>query len=866
MSPSPRSIALPLLILMAAVLRPAAASPLPLPLEAPLVPGVASVAVTDDAAALLTNPAALGRSNLAGGLFLWDHAEHDTTRALSAMFGGRGFALGYQIENPQKSSRLQRILIGTGGTGRGPLWIGSRSSYEWQRIGRRGAAWRWDMGLLFRPISALSVGVVARDLNQDKLFEIPYKRTYTAGVAVRPLPGNLRSRLSLYADATRPEDGPWRDMSTLHTGFWAEVFDGISFGAAVDGPVERFSDERHFSFGVRFDYLHSSLSSTTVYDDRDQARRHVEAIHFTSTRQRTVVREKVFTRVRIEGRLGDASESGLPIPWIGGPSQSSATPILRELENARKDPHVRGVLLELKPFSAGALSDDIRDHIVRVREAGKPVVVFMKEMSSRSQLYVASACDRIVLDEMGSAALLGIRADIPYLGEMLDSLGIRFEKVAHGKYKTAGEELILSEPSEGQTEALNSIIDDINEHQLRLISQGRKIDRSALDDLVSGKWWRADQALAAGLVDSLGDIRAARRILARLAGQKGEPEPVSARKWQYPDHDWVEGPKVAIVWLDGAITSGESSGGFLAGNTIGSETVVKQLRALEKRRDIKAVVLRIDSGGGDGLASDEIWRAVERLKQKGKKVVSSMSRVAGSGGYYIACNSDKIMAEPTTITGSIGVLALKPELTGFYERRRIHMATFQRGDWMGLLSSNHPLTDEERAHVQGAIDDFYGKFLGRVSAGRGMTPEAIDAVAQGRIWTGAQAKEIGLIDELGGLTDAVDMARNLAGLPKTARVEEIHRPESWFQRLLADDHVQTALSSQADKTALQLLGTGVLGSGMLGGETRAAALSGTTDPLARWLFRSSIRSAAAPADISPVRLENPLMEVLADGP
>ena len=663
---------------------PAAAdSPSP-PLEgAPLVPGVSSVAVTDDAAALLTNPAALGRSIPAGGYFLWDHTDNDTVRVGSALFGGRGFGLGYQVEQPQKSTRLQRVLIGSGGAGRGPLWIGSRGTYEWQKVGFRDSAWRWDMGLLYRPLPYLSVGLLARDLNQARLFSAVYKRTFVGGIAVRPLPGDLRTRLSIYADATHPEDGDWSETTTIHAGLWAEAIKGVSLGLAVDGPTDRFADEHLLSMGFRFDFLHSSISSNTVYNRDDRPARHVEAIHFTPIRQRTTVREEIYTRTTLAGRFGDAAESNLPLPLIGGPNRSSATPILRELENARKDPHVRGVLLEVKPFVAGALSDEIRDHVARVRAEGKPVVAFMKEMTSRSQLYVASACDRIVLDEMGGAALLGIRAEIPYLGEMLDSLGIRFEKVARGKYKTAGEELILSGPSEGQSEALNSIIDDINEHQLRLISEGRKIDRARLADLVSGKWWTAEEALAAGLVDSLGDVRAARRILARLAGKKGEPEPVSSRSWQYADYEWKQGPKVAVVWLDGAIMSGKSSGGIFSGNTIGSETVVAQLRALEKRKDVKSVVLRIDSGGGDALASDEIWRGVERLKGKGKKVVSSMSRVAGSGGYYIACNSDKIVAEPTTITGSIGVLALKAELTGFYDRRRIHMATFQRGDWMG---------------------------------------------------------------------------------------------------------------------------------------------------------------------------------------
>jgi protease IV len=827
--------------------------------ETPLVPGVSSVAVTDDAAALLTNPAALGRSVPAGGYFLWDHTDDDSLRVVTGLFGGRGFGLGYQAEQPRESTRLQRILIGTGGGGRGPVWIGVRTTYQWQRIETREAGWRWDIGLLCRPTSSLSIGFLAQDLNQEPFFTKVYKRTYTTGVAVRPLPADLRSRLSLYADLISPEEGTWKEQASIHSGFWSEIGKGVSLGAAVDGPIEHFSDDRRFSFGFRFDFLHASFSSALQLDQDDRLGRHVQALHFTPARQRTLVKSPTFARTAIGGRLGDEGESNLPLPLIGGPNGSSARPILRELETARKDPHVRGVLIELETVAAGALAEEIHDEIVRIRQAGKPVVAFSKDISGRSQILIASACDRVVLDEAGNAGLMGIRADIPYLGEMLDSLGFRFEKVAHGKYKTAGEQLILSEPSEGETEALNSVLDAINERQLRLIGEGRKIDRAKLEDLLSGKLWTAREALQAGLVDSLGDVRAARRILARLAGGRGEPQTVSARRWKYPDYEWAEGPKVAVVWLNGSIVNGKSSRGFLSGNTIGSETVVAQLRALEGRRDVKAVVLRIDSGGGDGLASDEIWRAVERLKHKGKKVVSSMSRVAGSGGYYIACNSDKIVAEPTTITGSIGVLALKPELTGFYDRRRIHMATFQRGDWMGLLSSNHRLTDEERAHLQGVIDDFYGKFLDRIVTGRGMSREAIDAVGQGRIWTGSQAKERGLIDELGGLKEAVDLARSLAGLPKDARVEEIHRPMSWFENMLAEEHVESVVRGGEERAAMRLLGTGVISD-----DTAAVSCSGIQDPLARWLFRSSIRRATVVGSDSPVRLENPVLEILAE--
>jgi protease-4 len=331
-----------------------------------------------------------------------------------------------------------------------------------------------------------------------------------------------------------------------------------------------------------------------------------------------------------------------------------------------------------------------------------------------------------------------------------------------------------------------------------------------------------------------------------MAEMKGEPGTVSTRDWDWRDDRWFRPARVAVLWLDGAIVDGRSERSFMGGNTMGSETVVAQIRALACRRDVKAVVLRIDSPGGSGSASDEIWRAVEELKKKGKKVVSSMSRVAGSGGYYIACNSDKIVADPMTITGSIGVLWLKSDVGGFYDRRRIHVETFERGKFMGINSSSTGLTPEEREMVQGAIDRFYDRFLDRVHTGRGMAREEIDAVAQGRIWTGRQALERHLIDRIGGLEEALRLAKDLAGLPEDVRVENIHRPPRWW--------FERGVSSVAARAGIWGLPPGTVDAAISFGLPR--------DPLAAWMAQRTLRRSSD----APVSLENPLLIFLAAEP
>jgi protease-4 len=821
-----------------------------------LPPEIGSVAVNDDGTALLTNPAAMCASVRSAFYLSWDHSNDNSDRIGSGILSTSGFGIGYQRRTLPGAERVTHFLIGGGGGRNARLSFGVRGDRESERRNPnlKDATWRWDLGALARPASFVSIGAVGHDVTQSKLLGGVLQRSYTAGIALRPIPGVAQTRLTLFADASGPENLPWRRYGSFHGGAWAEVAPGVQVGAAVDGPLGSFSKGRAFSFGVSLSGVEGSLIGGLFLDRQDKSARSVQAIQGVGSRQKTLVHPPVLARTGIDGIYGDESQGGLPLPIIGAAGSASIRPILRDLDNARRDPAVRGVLLDLGSVSAGALGDEIRERITRLRESGKPVVAFSREISSRGEYFIASACDRIVLDEAGDVSSLGMRIDLPYYGEMLDSLGIRFEKVAHGKYKTAYEDLAQGHASEGQIESLNSVLDDVNGHFLDSVSRDRKIPREKLEELCDGRILVAEDALAAGLVDSLGDQRAARRILARMAGMKGEPGTVSTRDWDWRDDRWSRPARVVVLWLDGAIVDGRSERGFLGGNTMGSETVVAQLRAISRRHDVKAVVLRIDSPGGSGLASDEIWRAVEEVKKSGKKVVSSMSRVAGSGGYYIACNSDKIVADPMTITGSIGVLWLKSDVRGFYDRKRIHVETFERGKFMGINSSSTGLTSDERAMVQADIDRFYARFIDRVHSGRGMTPQAVDSVAQGRIWTGAQALSRGLIDRVGGLDEAVRLASELAGLPEDVRVENIHRPRGWW--------IAREIGNAATRIGIGRDPGWETGAHLDASIVAASAVGLTRDPLAAWLAGESLRRASG----SSVSFENPLLPILAAEP
>jgi protease-4 len=864
------------------------------------LPGFNSTAVRDDATALYANPAGIDRSVPLGYYFAWDSGMNRrgdlVTLGLTA--GAAGF--GYQEVRPARADRFSRTTFAVGGGSRKPFSLGLRGSREHQtRVGPDESAWRWDVGLLWRPTRAFSFGGLARDLTQERMFTAQYRRSYAIGVGVRPLPWDHRSRVTLFADLIGGEREVWKDQARLVIGGLVEPLPGFELSGSMEGSLGTFSDDRVVRLAVGLHARRTSSWVGTRYERRDgsdERMGHLLASQGTVALQRTMKKESVLARIRLAGTYADGGQSGLPIPipMIGSPSYRSIRPVLRDLARAERDPDVRGVLIELGPVRAGALTSEVRDAIHRVRAAGKPVVAVADDIGGFGTYHLAAACDRIVIDPFGGVERLGFRGDVLYLGEMLDSAGVQVEKVAHGKYKSAGETLILSRASEGMKEALNAILDDQREVLLADISTDRKLTREQVEELADGRILDANQAVAAGLVDTLGDRRDAEKLLARLARRKGTPRLVSISGRVDRDYAWAGGKKVAILWLDGDIVTGKSGGGLFSANTIGSETVVKQLRDLESRHDVAAVVLRVDSPGGSGLASDQIWRAVEKVKKKGKKIVVSMSRVAGSGGYYIACGADEILADPMTITGSIGVLGLKPNLAGFYRRHRIGVETFERGRMMGIYSAAVPLTEEQRQHLLDHIDRFYAHFLDRVTAGRPLTKEQVDAVGQGRIWTGRQALAHKLIDRIGGLREAVDRARELAGLPPDAQVVEIERPHASLLAMMREGVTMTlrgagslaglcapaasfgdAASDAGPAVASAAAEVGELDPAT-GAVSEIALLSwaaflpglagavGETDPFAVWAWKRSWLQRLEPGAPAGPLLLNPVMEALLE--
>ena len=468
------------------------------------------------------------------------------------------------------------------------------------------------------------------------------------------------------------------------------------------------------------------------------------------------------------------------LSWSGSRGTELRT-LIDRLRELAADDKLTGVLLragELSISQPDAI--ELRAAIADLRKAGKTVACH-GEAAGNAGYLVLAACDRIALAPLGDVAITGPAARPIHVKPLLDKLGLRADFLHVGAYKGAAEPLTLDAPSKESQETLAAILDRRYQTMVDAIAAGRKLPPATVSALIDTGLFTSEQAKAAGLIDEVAAFEAFRDAQAQSAGwtqlalhgDRADPLAMMMKLWRFVGAmpaDKPAGDHIALVYALGSIVDGEGGGVLGAREQIASHTLVAALRALTADDHVKAVVLRIDSGGGSARASELIWRAVAELKAK-KPVIVSMSDVAASGGYYIACGATRIFALDDTLTGSIGVLGGKLAARDGLARLGVNMFPTGRGKHATIQASLGPWTDDERAVIRGMLEDVYRAFVGRVADGRGKPAAEIDKIAQGRVWTGARAKELGLVDEIGGLDAALDAARTLTKLDASVGLE-----------------------------------------------------------------------------------------------
>ena len=507
--------------------------------------------------------------------------------------------------------------------------------------------------------------------------------------------------------------------------------------------------------------------------------------------------------LNVSGSLPDYAAEDPTAKIFGINQAQSLSNLLTQLKKAKIDARIGAVLLDIDyPAIGWGKAEELRAAITDYKTSGKPVYAYM-EGGSNKEYYVAIAADKIFMPPTGDLFINGFAAQAQFYKGSLDKLGVEWEDVHVGKYKSLSESFTRTDHSPESREVVNAILDDYFGRVVSAIGEARKKSPEEVRAIIDNARYTAVSAQQENLIDGAKYRDEVNQELKNRLGYKGTENlrqtTANAYKEITPESLGLnDGERIAVIFASGIITSGKSAdGNFGAAQTIGSDTISRAVKDAADDDSIKAIVLRVDSGGGSALASDLMWHTLEYAKTK-KPIVTSMGDVAASGGYYIAANSHKIVAEPSTITGSIGVVLGRPVIGGLYEWLGVTNEFTTRGKNASIFREDKKWTPEEREVFQRSANFFYwDNFVPKVAAGRGRSVEQIHEVAQGRVWTGSQAKENGLIDEFGGLTRAVEIAKELANLPADKDVKRVvfPAPRPFLQSIFGGDDEEPTVSA-----------------------------------------------------------------------
>jgi protease-4 len=498
---------------------------------------------------------------------------------------------------------------------------------------------------------------------------------------------------------------------------------------------------------------------------------------------------------------------------FGITQKQSFTSLLTQMRKAKVDKRIGAILLDINfPEIGWGKAFELREAIADLKTAGKPVYAYM-EMGTNREYYIATAADKIFVPPSGDLYINGFAAEAMFYKGSLDKLGIEADVIQIGpKYKNAPDRYTRKEMSDGQREVINAVLDEYFARYTTAIAEARRKSPDDVKAMIDAAPYNANQAKSLGLIDDALYREQVDDTLKSVLGYKDDAKLRTVKGSEYREipSDSLglnNGDKVAVVYASGAISSGKSSNGALNGEMMGSDTIVDAIKEAADDKSIKAIVMRVDSPGGSALASDVIWHAIEKAKEK-KPFVVSMADVAASGGYYISCNADKIIAEPSTITGSIGVFMGKPVVKGFYDWLGVTNEYVMRGKNAGIFRETEKWTPQEREKmVEQTNSIYYDNFVPKVSKGRNKSSEEVNTLGQGRVWTGTQAKERGLVDDFGGLDKAISVAKDLAKLPADKDVHRVVLPEP---RPLLESIFGNETSSEAADTKAEQAQTALL--------------------------------------------------------
>jgi protease-4 len=773
----------------------------------------------DDSSALVQNPANL--AFLPGSELRWSSVY--LNEGARVPWQGHALAFAFPIPFLNAATGLRVDLMSPPSGGAGPLFK-SDGLYQWVTWGlalkasdsfsfgmslqrsysdmaQAHGLFGWSLALTSRPSDYFGLSFVAADINSPKnAAGGAVDRSFDVALALRP----LRSRALEVGLSGKIIDAPkayWTPSATL--GVDIPELGRLRGGVSLLDPDDGISQSEWLASASMSFYLNGTdgsmdLSGGSVFGG-------ALGRNVSGKAQENLVTEVAFKGYR-EPSGTQAPTYALRIRLEETPNTREHVALLRHLwQIAEDEASIGAVVLELRTAPADSMAhvQELRDAIYMLRQAGKKVLCHLEDADGAS-LYLCSAADRILLNPAGGIRFAGLRARYFYYAGLLEKLGIKADFVRIGAHKSAPEAFTRTGSSEV---ARDDKIDLLQQHEKHLtlgIAHGRKLSPEAVRERIAKGPFVAIEAKTAGFVDGYAFDDELESQASLLMGQPVRL--IDDKRSPFAERFNGANPGISLIYVDGDMVDGRSQTIPLLGlKLVGSYTIAESIKKARENPMIGAVVLRVETGGGSAMAADVIWREIERTT-KIKPVIVSMGTAAASGGYYISSPGTRVFANPLTITGSIGIFYGKADVSELLRKLGVNVEVYKTAPRADAESIFRPFTDEERTELKRKVWQFYDVFLQRVAQGRNLTKEQVDAVGQGRVWTGEQALAHKLVDELGGLRQALAAARALAGLSDHAPIEELPPPQTTIiGRLLGIDGVSTDIPSH-----LQVLPPGMM--------------------------------------------------------
>jgi protease-4 len=725
--------------------------------------GSTGTAIANDGTAVFYNPACLTENG-----FSLTMGNPDTEQKVIS--GNQTFLklgyLGYgnwQQNMITDEVRAQAISISNRSS-----WLSYGLTYKmlnWNINSLAGNGWSTDFGFLVRVTPQFKIGLQAFDLFSSK--------DHLAGTAGRigfgfaPYDGLILAAGDLEINRQGGNIG--------HLGLEISLVKGLTIRGGLDG--NQSTAGASLDFGVfAIDYAARFQTNQTIHCF-DAGIKYLPQ----NKRPFSVIKPKEFALIDVAGALKGGRDE---ISLIGGYNPGLDS-ILSQIRAAAKDNSIDGIMLRIGGFDGGlggmAMVQELRREIGRAKEKGKKVIAYIEGSAVGDEYYLASVADKIIAPPGAAIGGFGKSIAIIRLKGLYNKFGIEWQVLKQGEYKNAFDPY-SEKLTKAQEEEVKGLVADLYRQMLTDISTDRKIKLEKIKEIGDGMIFPARQAKEMGLIDQLGYYVDARKAAAEIAGQKGdEAKIVKPEEIQPADNFWAEVFGVAVIEIDGEIVSGAGGDNFLfGGRATGSETVCRYIKKASDDLFVKAIVLRIDSPGGDAIAAGEIYQALDYARSKNKTVIASIGSLGASGGYYIACGANKIVANESSLTGSIGVIGYLPVYSELMKKFDVTAEVIKEGAHADMFSGLRKLSTVEMDAMMRLQAEDYNEFIQAVVKGRQLTTAEVKEAAEGRLYTGTQALDLKLIDQIGSFSDAVDLAKKEAKIVGEPRLIFYHERNPFF--------------------------------------------------------------------------------------